>query len=863
MTAPAGLTPAELVALDPRDRARLFADALTRATTTEQVAVIAQAAQLDRWLASPVHLAVRATEHLGAPYRAYRWITYLNAALLDLAARRTTFLIIEAPVRHGKEIRVSEDVFTTEGWRKASDLRPGDHVFGPDGHPTRIVAVSPVNVAAPKLTVRTTDGAAIDVHPNHEWTVYDRAGATRGWRTMETAAIARRALMSGTGPSRRCVFQLPVREPLVMPDADLPVPPYLFGVWLGDGTTGEPAVNLDPKDADSIISACETAPDWAYTHPETGVPRYRWNRWLNPALKAIGALNRKHIPDRYILASIPQRRALLQGLVDTDGHVEPGSGRVRYVSHNPDLAHDVKTLARTLGHRATVYTEVDDRPPHDITFASGRVHTIATAGTRYVASWTPHDGLPQGRLARKTVIRHRKPDRPGITAVEPAEPGDGLCIQVDRPDGLFLVGRDLTPTHNSQLGSVWFPTWWLLTFPDDGVLLGAYNQTLARRFSRMARNNVERFAPEFLGVGLDGSNRSYDDWRLAHPYTGGLRATGVGNPPTGMGGQLIVVDDPIKSRAEAYSTTYQENLWEWWRFNMRTRLEPGGVVVIIMSRWHERDLVGRLLAQQASGALTDDDGNPVDRYTVLRLPALAEPGDPLGRAPGEALEPARYSTSYLTGLRQEIGVYAFDALYQGTPRSADGDLFPRTQWKYASAVPAGLRWYRAWDLAATEGGGDWTVGVRIARDAATGRGWIDDVQRFRFGPGETRARIIATAAMDLHERDVRHIVIPQDPGQAGKAQLADQSALWFSDLPVRVIPASTSGSKLVRATPYAGVQAMGNIVLVVGPWVEEWVAEHAQFPTGPHDDQIDAGATGWNQAAGLNGNRLARLAGTR
>lgn len=511
---PAGLSPADLVKLDPKDRARLFADALTRATTTDQIATIARAAEIDRWLASPVHLACRATADVGQPFKAYRWTTYLNRHLLDLAARRITFLIIEAPVRHGK----------------------------------------------------------------------------------------------------------------------------------------------------------------------------------------------------------------------------------------------------------------------------------------------------------------------------------------------------------SLLGSVWFPTWWLLTFPHDGVLLGAYNQTLARRFSRLARNNVEALAPRFLGCGLDPANRSNDDWRLAHPYSGGLRATGVGNPPTGMGGQLIVVDDPIKSRDEAYSPTYQEKLWEWWRFNMRTRLEPGGVVVIIMSRWHERDLVGRLLAQQASGALQDDDGNPVDRYTVLRLPALAEPGDPLGRAPGEALEPSRYSTSYLEGLRQEIGVYAFDALYQGSPRSMDGDLFPRVQWRFASAVPAGLTWVRAWDLAATEAAGDWTVGVRIARDTTTGYGWIDDVQRFQMGPGETRARIRATAEMDLRERNVRKIIVPQDPGQAGKAQAADMVAEWFTGLPVRAVPVPQSGSKVVRATPYAGVQTMGNIVLAVGPWdVDGFVAEHASFPSGVHDDQVDAAATGWNHVAGLSGNRAGRV----
>ena len=285
----------------------------------------------------------------------------------------------------------------------------------------------------------------------------------------------------------------------------------------------------------------------------------------------------------------------------------------------------------------------------------------------------------------------------------------------------FLIVEAPVRHGKSELGSVYFPSWWLGTFPNDRVILTGNNAELAESFSRRSRDLIRDHGRRLFGydVGVSSESSAVHRWDLNKPHRGGLIAVGVGSPPTGRGGHLIVVDDPIKSDLEAYSQAYRDSLWRWWQFSIRSRLEPGGVVVIIMSRWHEDDLVGRLLKRQKeadhqdairrkklldAGNLTEleresiqtNEEDVVDRWEVVHLPALAEPtreeveawvhrrriADPafdrymretgattsevfnvdewrdvLGRSAGEALEPRRYDRPTLVRLRDSpLGV---------------------------------------------------------------------------------------------------------------------------------------------------------------------------------------------------------------
>lgn len=163
------------------------------------------------------------------------------------------------------------------------------------------------------------------------------------------------------------------------------------------------------------------------------------------------------------------------------------------------------------------------------------------------------------------------------------------------------------PRHGkSELVTVRYALWRLLREPRMNVIIASYNQKLANRFSRKMKN---------LAAGLELSRSAYGaaEWETA--AGGGVKAVGVGAGITGFGGDLVVIDDPVKSRREANSPVFRERVWDWYRDDIHTRLEPGAAVILIQTRWHDDDLAGRLLKDAEDGG---------EKWEVVRLPALAE-----------------------------------------------------------------------------------------------------------------------------------------------------------------------------------------------------------------------------------------------
>lgn len=403
----------------------------------------------------------------------------------------------------------------------------------------------------------------------------------------------------------------------------------------------------------------------------------------------------------------------------------------------------------------------------------------------------------------------------------------------------------------SLLCSTWFPAWYLMNFPDHRVVLGGYNATFAASFGEKVRRIIEQEG-HLTGVTLSDDRYAKADWDLAQPHQGGMVSVGVGNPPTGRGANLMVIDDPIKKREEAYSEVYREKLWEWWRADMRTRLEPDAVVIVIMSRWHEDDLVGRLRNPDLAAADDDVDDIP---WEVVDLPGLAiDENDALGRQPGEALCPERYDARALLALKapKALGPVNWEALIQGRPQPPEGGMFKRHLWRYADAAPAGLKWVRAWDLAASEKkAADYTASVLMAVDDE-GFTWIADARRTRAEAREMEQFMRGTADEDYERFKVQHIRIPQDPAAAGKNIASHYIRNTFRGVRARVKAEPVSGDKVTHALPFAGQQGAGNVILVRGPWNEEFVAEFAAFPTGVHDDWVDAASLGY-ELVGIKG----------
>lgn len=409
----------------------------------------------------------------------------------------------------------------------------------------------------------------------------------------------------------------------------------------------------------------------------------------------------------------------------------------------------------------------------------------------------------------QTPARHH---RLLIGELERVERGELDRLMVFMPPG----------SAKSTYASILFPVWWFCRHPRSAVIAASHTAELAEWFGRRVRNTITAHSVT-LGFGLAADSAAAGRWET--DAGGEYYAAGLGGSITGRRADLAIVDDPVKSREAADSETQRRRAWDWFRADLLTRLKPRGRVVLIMTRWHEDDLAGRLLLTEA------------DRWHVLSLPALAGADDPLDRAPGEPLWPEWESAAQLADKRRTLGERDWSALYQQDPRPAEGALFRVARIPVMDAAPTWSRAVRGWDLAATAAVGtadpDWTVGLQLAR-LDDGRFVVLDVVRLRGGPDEVEAAIVSAASND--GRNVM-IGLPQDPGQAGKGQVL-YLARRLTGFRVEANP--ETGDKATRAAPVASQVNVGNVALMRAPWNRSLLDELAAFPSGRHDDQVDA-----------------------
>jgi predicted phage terminase large subunit-like protein len=373
----------------------------------------------------------------------------------------------------------------------------------------------------------------------------------------------------------------------------------------------------------------------------------------------------------------------------------------------------------------------------------------------------------------------------------------------------------------SELVSVRFPAWYLGRHPDNRVIGTSYAARLAERFSGQARNQLEDPRWPFA-VTLADDTASKAAWDIAG-HRGGYIAAGVGGPITGSGAHVLIIDDPVKNQEEADSPAYRESVWDWYTSTAYTRLEPGGAVILVMTRWHEDDLAGHLLNEAKEGG---------DQWEVVRLPARAEDDDALGRQPGEALWPERFPVERLERIRAAIGARAWNALYQQRPTSEEGALFKRQWFQVVDSAPAGLRWVRYWDLAAsTKTSADYTASAAVAL-AEDGTLFIRDMVRGRWEWPDAK-RVIRQSM--LADAGVEHIVEEALHGLAALQDLRRDPALV--SIPLRGVRVTTD--KVSRAHSWSARAESGKVALVRGAWVNDFLHEVCSFPNGAHDDQVD------------------------
>lgn len=434
----------------------------------------------------------------------------------------------------------------------------------------------------------------------------------------------------------------------------------------------------------------------------------------------------------------------------------------------------------------------------------------------------------------------------------------------------------MPPQHGkSQIASRNFPAWLLGILPDSHIILTSYGDSLATRHSRFIRDQI--IAPEYqaifgtksnkmMPVELSSDSRSTENWDLARPYRGGVKAAGVGGGITGLPAHLFIIDDPFKNREEAESEGRRELVEDWYKSAARTRLRPNAAVVIFHTRWHPDDLAGRLMQRMVSDPLASQweivcmPGLALDSYpaTVEEQRKKMRDGvylplkDPLGRKPGEALCPQWYDKNFLISTRADLGLYDFEALYQQSPFAKDGQKYKREWFQFVTQLPEGVtikHVVRYWDKANSTKG-DFTVGVLMAY-GSDGFFYILDIVRGQWSSYDRDKKMQDTAKKDAEMFAKVVIWHQQDPGSAGKdsAEATNRTLMGYA---AKFEP--VTGDKATRSEPLESAFQGKMVFMLQGAWNEPFIDECVAFDRGKYDDQVDAASSAYSKLLQMIGN---------
>ena len=377
----------------------------------------------------------------------------------------------------------------------------------------------------------------------------------------------------------------------------------------------------------------------------------------------------------------------------------------------------------------------------------------------------------------------------------------------------------------STYASILHTPWHFAAHPDHCVIAASHTAELAEKWGRRVRNLVAEHSA-VLGVSLATDSQAAGRWET--DSGGEYFAAGVGGAIAGRRADLVVIDDPIRSREDADSETVRDKIWDWYKSDLYTRLKPGGRIVLIQTRWHEDDLAGRLLADMAAEG---------DQWEIISLPALAEVNDPLGRAIGQPLWPEWEDIANLERKRRAVGPRDWSALYQQRPAPEEGDYFKKEWLKPYDKSPARstMRVYGGSDYAVTADGGDYTVHAVVGLDPE-GRMYLLDLWR-----GQTASDGWVEALCDL-VKEWSPIGWAEEQGQIRSGigpfldrRMRERKAYVFRE------QFPTRGDKAIRAQSIRGRMALeGLYVPVAASWYPDLRSELLSFPAGKHDDQVDA-----------------------
>lgn len=406
----------------------------------------------------------------------------------------------------------------------------------------------------------------------------------------------------------------------------------------------------------------------------------------------------------------------------------------------------------------------------------------------------------------------------------------------------------------TTLLGVWGPVWALDRDPSLRIMFVSYDADKAVNEAGLARDLAERHADR-LRFRLRRDQRARGLWRT--DQGGGLYATGIRGAITGFPADVLLLDDLLKGWQAAHSAAERDFVWNVWRSQLRMRVQANTSPIIVSgTRWHEDDYFARLEKAAAS--------NPAaDQWEVTRLAAIAEgDADPLGRSPGEALEPERFPVEEVLARRATLGSYLWTAMEQQRPAPEEGGELQRSWWRWSSAFPDRFDdTATSWDMKLKDKeAGDYVVGQAWGRSGSTF--WLRDQVRGQWSMAAARVAVVLLAVRHPDTRrhfienagygpEVMDLLREADPDYMLSDQMADLLGVTATERPevqaqirrglTGIVPVKPVGPKTVRVRAVSGKIEAGNVMLPEGrDFAHSLVDEAAAFPNGAHDDQVDA-----------------------
>lgn len=401
-----------------------------------------------------------------------------------------------------------------------------------------------------------------------------------------------------------------------------------------------------------------------------------------------------------------------------------------------------------------------------------------------------------------------------------------------------------TPPRHSKSMTVTetFPSYFIGKRPERRVIQVSYGDTLARKFGRANKSKIVEYGADIFDIRVSQDTSAADNWGI-QGHRGGMISTGIGGAITGEGADLLLIDDPVKNREEANSEAYRNKVWDEWQNTLRTRLHPGAAVVIIITRWHEDDLVGRLL---------NPEYGEVEDWLIVNLPAIAEEDDLLGREVGQPLWPEHgFDLKWAEATEKAVGAATWASLYQQRPAAAEGSMIKRDWWRRYNVpydrqsntvgIIDEMGYHREFWIDEIIQSWDMSFKNSMGTDMVVGQIWgRSGEDKFLFD--QIRGR------MDFPQTIAAVLKINQKWPEARLKLVEDKAngPAVISTLSSKVggmVAVNPRDSKIARVSNVSPDIEGGNVyipVASIAPWIDAYVEELSSFPFGAKDDQVDA-----------------------